>query len=44
LAVNSTAAVLSGVIEMRVTLPTSTPATRTKLPFSNPLTLLKIAR
>jgi hypothetical protein len=43
LALNCTDAVSSPLTEMWVTLPTSTPATRTKFPLASPLTLLKIA-
>lgn len=41
---NSTIAVPSSWIEMRLTWPTSTPAMRTKLPLSSPDTLLNCAR
>jgi hypothetical protein len=43
LAPNSTLAVVSGRIDTVLTLPTSTPAIRTKLPFAKPDTLVKSA-
>ena len=42
-AVNSTSAVVSSWMEMLLTLPTSTPAMRTKSPFSSPVTFVNSA-
>ena len=42
-AVNSTSAVVSAWMEIFLTLPTSTPAMRTKSPFSSPVTLVNSA-
>src|SRR5882757_502832 len=42
-AVNSTSAVVSGWMEILSTLPTSTPAIRTKSPVSNPVTFVNAA-
>ena len=43
-AVNSTSAVVSSCMEIFLTLPTSTPAIRTKSPFSSPVTFVNSAR